>query len=76
MAQLKAQPAAGQSSLIPLRFSVDQRTNSIIASGMMKDLAVVEAILLRLDERDDSKRKTEVYRLQNVQSSDVATALN
>ena len=33
------------SLLVPLKFSVDARTNSIVASGSSGDLAVVEAIL-------------------------------
>lgn len=77
-----AQPAyrtgaqEGESSLIPLRFAVDVRTNSIIASGSAGDLAVVEAILLRLDESEIIKRKTEVFRLKNAPANDVASAIN
>jgi len=77
-----AQPAyrtgaqEGESSLIPLRFAVDVRTNSIIASGSAGDLAVVEAILLRLDESEIIKRKTQVFRLKNAPANDVATAIN
>ena len=59
-----------------MRFSVDQRTNSIIASGTTGDLSVVEAILLRLDETDIRKRKSTVYRLKNAPAADVATAIN
>ena len=55
----------GESSLVPLRFAVDVRTNSIIASGAAADLNVVEAILLRLDESDVRHRKSAVYRLKN-----------
>jgi len=68
--------AAGDSSLVPLRFSVDERTNSIIASGSSGDLAVVEAILLRLDESDVRLRKSVVYRLRNAPATDVSNAIN
>lgn len=68
--------AGGDNSLVPLRFSVDQRTNSIIASGAAGDLGVVEAILLRLDEGDIRQRKTTVYRLKNAPAIDVANAIN
>lgn len=77
-----AQPAIrtgaqeGESALIPLRFAVDIRTNSIIASGSAGDLAVVEAILLRLDESEVIKRKTQVFRLKNAPANDVASAIN
>jgi type II secretion system protein D len=65
-----------ESSLVQLRFAVDERTNSIIASGTVGDLSVVEAILLRLDETDVRKRKSTVYRLKNAPAEDVATAVN
>ena len=45
------------SSLIPLRFSVDVRTNSIIAVGGAEALQVVEAILFRLDENEIRQRE-------------------
>jgi len=65
-----------ESSLIPLRFGVDVRTNSIIVSGSEGDLTVVEAILLRLDESDARHRKSTVYRLKNAPAADVANAIN
>ncbi len=66
----------GETSLIPVRFVADPRTNSIIAAGSRSDLLVAEAILLRLDETDLKKRKTSVYRLKNTPATDVANALN
>ena len=68
--------APGESSLAPLRFSVDTRTNSIIATGSGGDLQIVEALLLRLDERDTAQRKNEIYRLRNAPANDVAAAIN
>jgi type II secretion system protein D len=68
--------AAGESSLVPLRFAVDVRTNSIVASGTSSDLAVVEAILLRLDASDVSARRMFVYRLLNAPATDTATAIS
>lgn len=65
-----------EESIVPLRFSVDQRTNSIIVSGAGSDLEVVEAILLRLDESDIDERKNTVYRLNNAPAVDVANAVN
>lgn len=72
------QTAAGQgeSSLVPLRFAADPRTNTIIASGAEGDLLVVEAMLLRLDMGDVKERISTVYRLKNAPASDVATAIN
>lgn len=68
--------AEGDSSLVSLRFATDIRTNSIIVSGSVGDLAVVEAILLRLDDSDVRERKTKVYRLKNAPAPDVETAIN
>ena len=68
--------AEGEGSLAPLRFSVDVRTNSIIASGSAGDLTIVEAILLRLDESDAQFRKNALYRLKNAFAPDVALAIN
>jgi type II secretion system protein D len=72
----QALTAGGENILVPLRFSVDARTNSIIASGAPGDLAVVEAILYRLDEGDIRQRKTTVYRLKNAPALDVSNSIN
>lgn len=66
---------AGEGSLVPLRFAVDARTNSIIVSGSAGDLAVVEIILLRLDEGDVETRRTTVFRLKNAPAQDVANSI-
>lgn len=67
---------ASDNSLVRLQFSVDERTNSIIAAGSQADLAVVYAILLQLDASETRQRRTEVYRLKNSPAEDVAVALN
>ena len=64
------------STLVPLRFSVDVRTNSIIAMGGADALRVVEAILLRLDQTDVRQRQSTVVRLKNSPAADVAEAIN
>ena len=68
--------AEGESSLAPLRFAVDARTNSIIASGSTGDLTIIEAILLRLDESEAQNRRNHVYRLRNAPAIDVAVSVN
>jgi type II secretion system protein D len=68
--------AEGESSLAPLRFSVERRTNSIIATGSAGDLRIVEALLMRLDQNDMQRRKNTVYRLRNAPAIDVARAIN
>jgi type II secretion system protein D len=68
--------ADGETSFAPLRYSVEPRTNSIIAAGSAGDLAIIEALLLRLDERDVQERKNAVYQLRNSPALDVADAIN
>ena len=73
-AQLSTAP--GESSLAPLRFTVDVRSNSIIATGSDGDLKIVDALLLRLDEADAMQRQNIVYQLKNSPAVDVALAIN
>lgn len=68
--------AEGASTLVPVRFSVDVRTNSIIATGSREDLAIIEALLLRLDQENVEQRMNNVYRLKNAPAVDVAMAIN
>ena len=63
------------SQLIPLKFSTDIRTNSIIAVGGAEALSVVEAIIVRLDASDARQRKMSVIRLKNSPAPEVATAI-
>ncbi|MBX3438431.1 MAG: hypothetical protein KF861_13145, partial [Planctomycetaceae bacterium] len=70
-------PAAeGETSLVPVRFSVDTRTNSIIATGSGSDLRIIEALLARLDAEEAQQRINRVYRLRNSPAIDVAAAVN
>lgn len=68
--------ATGEAGLAPLRFSVDVRSNSIIATGSEGDLRIVEALLAKLDQSTSMQRKTAVYRLRNTPAIDVANAVN
>jgi type II secretory pathway component GspD/PulD (secretin) len=74
-AGMQSGAASGESALVPVRFGVDQRTNSIIATGSEGDLGVVEAILFRLDEQSLREHRTMVYWLANAPATEVATAL-
>ena len=67
---------ATESTLVPLSFSVDPRTNSIIAAGTPQDLAVAHAIVLRLDAADARQRQIKVYRLKNSPALEVGNSLN
>jgi type II secretion system protein D len=73
---LKIPSETAEASLAPLRFSVDTRTNSIIATGSEGDLRIIHALLMRLDEKEFSQRQNMVYRLKNAPATDVAIAIN
>jgi len=68
--------AEGETALVPVRFSVDIRTNSIIATGSSGDLRIIEVLLLRLDEAGTQERINKVLRLKNSPALDVANAVN
>ena len=73
---LMADSEDSSSMLIPLRFSVDARTNSVIAIGGGGALTVVEAVVLQLDATDIPQRKNEIYRLKMNAAASVATAIS
>ena len=60
---------AGEAMLQPVRFSVDARTNSIIATGDRETLAIVEALLERLDRNENKDH--EAKRASNQAASSV-----
>ncbi|WP_197529852.1 secretin N-terminal domain-containing protein [Botrimarina mediterranea] len=66
----------GSGGLSRLSVSTDLRSNSIIAAGTAEDLAVVEAILLRLDDAEVRSRQTTVFRLKNADATTVSQVLN
>ena len=68
--------AESTSSLVPLRFQADARSNTVIAYGSEEALTMVEAILLRLDSGNLRDRQTDVIKLRNAPAADVASAIN
>ncbi|VTS06166.1 secretin N-terminal domain-containing protein [Tuwongella immobilis] len=62
-------------SLIDLRISVDERTNSILAAGSKNDLEVLEAIIARLEDQEVEQRRNDVFKLRNAAAADVANSL-
>ena len=62
-------------SLVPLNFSVDQRTNSLLVTGTPNDILVVEALITKLDSNTARERKTFVYRLNNITADEASTAI-
>ncbi|MEZ6057790.1 MAG: secretin N-terminal domain-containing protein [Planctomycetaceae bacterium] len=68
--------AEDSSSLVPLKFQSDGRTNTVIAIGGPDALRVVEAILLKLDASNVRNRSSIVMKLRNSPAADVANAIN
>jgi type II secretion system protein D len=61
--------------LVPLSFTVDTRTNSIVIAGAPKDLDVITVLVSRLEDAPVDKRESTVYHLRNASAADVSTAL-
>jgi len=68
-------PTPEGAPIIPLRVTIDSRTNSLIVAGSVNDLEIVRAIVVRLDDADVKERRNEVYQLRNSIAADVAAAL-
>lgn len=68
--------ALGAPASLPVRFTPDYRTNSIIASGSEEDLRRIEEIVMRLDARESKQRETIVYHLKNLTALEAVQSLN
>jgi len=73
---LQTGSGADGASLINLRFSIEPRSNTIIAAGPVRDLQIIEDLLNRLDARAVNNFPAKVYRLSNAPAQDVADAIN
>jgi type II secretion system protein D len=62
-------------TLIQVRISVDDRTNSIIVAGTPNDLETIAAIISRLEDSEIRPHMNEVIKLRNAAAADVVTAL-
>ncbi len=62
-------------SLIDLRLSVDDRTNSLIVAGSRSDLDTIYALITKLETGESQARYTEVVKLRNAAAADVATTV-
>ncbi len=66
---------ADGASLIDLRLSVDDRSNSIVVAGSLNDLEAIRAIISKLESADIQDRYSEVIKLRNAAAADVANTL-
>ncbi len=65
----------GSGSSLDLAFSVDQRTNALIAAGSDSYLQIVEKLIFQLDYQDVEDRIVRVVRLRNATAGSVADTL-
>ncbi|MCL2005715.1 MAG: hypothetical protein FWG73_06075 [Planctomycetaceae bacterium] len=66
----------GDSPLVGIRFQTDVRTNSIVAIGSEGDLAIAEALLIRLDSENLNNRRVFTMKLVNTPAEEIAPILN
>ncbi len=60
---------------MPLRFTADRRTNTVIAAGHEIDLRMVDMLVRMLDMPDLDERIVEVYKAQYIPAADIASAI-
>ncbi len=65
----------GGGSRIPIRFTADRRTNSVIAAGNPVDLHMAEDLIRELDSQDVDERIHEVYNARHMTSTAIADAV-
>lgn len=76
LTRLPLQTGSTVQTLVNLRFTLEPRTNSIIASGSEGDLQVVEDLLTLLDRENSLRFITKMVRLSNLPAEDMADSLN
>lgn len=63
-------------SSLPIRFTINYRTNSIVVSASPEDLKRIEETILQLDSPESRQRETVVYRFNNLSAPEAVLALN
>ncbi|MDM8009280.1 MAG: secretin N-terminal domain-containing protein [Phycisphaerae bacterium] len=65
----------GTGGVLEVEFSVDKRTNTLIAAGSPAHLRIVESLVLQLDYKELDERIAKVVQLRNTRASEVAKTL-
>jgi type II secretion system protein D len=65
----------GTGGVLEVQFSVDERTNTLIAAGSPAHLRIVESLVLQLDYKEMDERIAKVVRLRYSKASDMAKTL-
>ncbi len=72
---LVAEGKVGLGTRIPMRFSSDRRTNTVLAAGTEIDLRMVDQLVRMLDAPDVDERVLEIYEARYITSDSIAAAL-
>jgi type II secretion system protein D len=65
-----------QAGTAELAFSVDKRTNTVIAAGSPEYLEIVEQVVFRLDALDIQNRVQRIFKLRNAVAQNVAATMS
>ncbi len=65
----------GTGGVLEVEFSVDKRTNTLIAAGSPAHLRIVESLVLQLDYKELDDRIAKVVQLRHTRASEVAKTL-
>lgn len=63
-------------SFIPIKFAIDQRSNSIIVAGSDSTIFFIETLIKSLDKKDAIQREVKTIHLRNSSANDVSTAIS
>ncbi|HYV34172.1 MAG TPA: hypothetical protein VE988_00625, partial [Gemmataceae bacterium] len=70
--QANQPPETETTPLFDVYFTVDDNTNSIVASGNAKDLAIIADLIAKLEDTNLPSLKTEIFQLQYANAEEVA----
>ncbi|MBQ1456811.1 MAG: hypothetical protein IIZ25_13280 [Thermoguttaceae bacterium] len=68
--------AEGEQSFVPVRFSIDPRSNCLLIAASPLDLKIIDSLIIAMDRKDTSERQEQVIQLRNVNASAIAEAVN
>ncbi|MBN1510859.1 MAG: hypothetical protein JXB13_02500, partial [Phycisphaerae bacterium] len=72
---LIAEGKIGLGTKVPMKFSSDRRTNTVLAAGAEIDLRMVDQLVRMLDAPDVDERVLEIYEAKYITADEIATAL-
>ncbi|MBQ3332292.1 MAG: hypothetical protein IJG83_02605 [Thermoguttaceae bacterium] len=68
--------AEGEQSFVPVRFSIDPRSNCLLIAASPLDLKIIDSLIIAMDRKDSAERQQQVIQLRNVNAASIAEAVN